>query len=160
MGRRFRLWFEPGKPAEDSAQRGTIRSVLGGRFLLHEYCGQIGGEAVEGMALWGYHLDEKRFESAWVESFGTGTAIMFSIGDSTTTAGAADPRLSMLGSYGDGEGGPRWGWRTQAEQPGPDELKITMYNITPQGEECLAVEVNYWRVSAHPETAAQARAGL
>ncbi|RYF40544.1 MAG: DUF1579 domain-containing protein, partial [Burkholderiales bacterium] len=34
---RFRLWFEPGQPAEDSVQRGSIRVLLGGRVLLHEY---------------------------------------------------------------------------------------------------------------------------
>ncbi|QSI31787.1 DUF1579 domain-containing protein [Variovorax sp. RKNM96] len=137
---RFRLWFEPGKPADESVQRGSIRMLLGGRVLLHEYTGRCAGEPVEGVALIAYHLDERRYESAWAESFGTGSSIMFSIGVS------GDPRLSMLGSYSDGQGGSRWGWRTAIEQPDDDTLGLRMYNITPAGEEALAVEMNYRRM--------------
>jgi hypothetical protein len=139
---RYRLWFEPGEPAEDSVQSGSISVLLGGRVLLHEYSGHCNGETMEGVALIAHHLDERRYETAWAESFGTGTSIMFSTGTS------GDPRLSMLGSYADGQGGARWGWRTKVEQPDDDTLELRMYNITPGGEEALAVEVNYRRVSA------------
>lgn len=142
---RFRLWFEPGTPAEDSVQRGSIRVLLGGRVLLHEYTGHCRGEPMEGMALIAHHLDERRYESAWAESFGTGTSIIFSTGDS------GDPRLSMLGSYSEGPGGTRWGWRTVIEQLGDDTLDLRMYDIAPDGTEALAVEVNYRRVPPGPE---------
>lgn len=139
---RFRLWFAPGEPVDDSVQRGSIRVLLGGRVLLHEYTGHCNGEPMQGVALTAHHLDEGRYESAWAESFGTGTALMYSTGAS------GDPRLSMLSSYADGQGGPRWGWRTAIEQPDDDTLDLRMYNITPDGEEALAVEVNYRRVPA------------
>lgn len=140
---RFRLWFEPGPPAEESVQRGRIRLVGGGRFLLHEYEGRCGGEPVEGVALWAYHLDNQAFECAWGESFGTGTSIMFSTGP------VNDGRFAALGSYRDSAGGgERWGWRTEVSQPDAQQLDIRMFNITPAGQEALAVEVNYRRVSA------------
>ena len=139
---RFRLWFEPGEPAEDSVQRGSIRVLLGGRVLLHEYSGHCSGEPMDGVALIAHHLDERRYESAWAESFGTGTSIMFSTGAS------GDPRLSMLGSYSDGQGGARWGWRTEIEQPDDDTLDLRMYNISPSGVEVPAVEVSYRRVAS------------
>lgn len=133
----FRLWFEPGKPAEESVQRGRIRLAGGGRFLLHEYEGSCGGEPFEGVALWGYHLDADAFECAWAESFGTGTSIMFSTGP------VQDGRFGALGSYaGDGE---RWGWRTELSQRDADHLDVRMFNIAPGGQEALAVEVNYAR---------------
>lgn len=135
----FRLWFAADQLACESPQRGSIRSILGGRFLLHEYESSFDGEPIDGVAIYGYHLDEGVCESAWVESFGTGTSIMFSTG----TAG--EPRLSVLGSYGDGQGGPRWGWRTELEQPDADTLVITMTNITPEGEAVKAVETRYAR---------------
>ncbi|TWI03527.1 uncharacterized protein DUF1579 [Luteimonas cucumeris] len=137
----FKLWFEPGDPACESIQRGTIRSILGGRFLLHEYETQINGDAVSGVAIYGYHLDAGAWESAWVESFGTGTQIMHSTGKS------ADSMFNVLGHYGDGEGGPDWGWRTLIEQPDADTLVIVMNNITPQGDEMKAVETRYARKS-------------
>ncbi|MFC3549690.1 DUF1579 domain-containing protein [Lysobacter cavernae] len=138
----FRLWFQPDQLACESPQRGSIRSILGGRFLLHEYQTRFGDDLIDGVALYGVHLDDDAFESAWVESFGTGTSIMFSAG----SAGAE--HFNVLGSYGDGQGGPRWDWRTEIEQPDADHLVITMTNITPQGEAAKAVEVRYARVHA------------
>lgn len=135
----FRLWFTPDALACESPQRGQIRSVLGGRFLLHEYKTRFNDEPIEGLVLHGFHLDAQQWESAWVESFGTGTNIMFSTGGAQR-----DP--DVLGSYGDPAGGPRWGWRTRMEQPDADSLVITMFNITPQGEEMRAVETRYTRV--------------
>jgi hypothetical protein len=141
---RFRLWFEADKLADESLQRGRIRVVGGGRFLLHEYEGRCGGEPFEGVALWGYHLDESAFECAWGESFGTGTSIMFSTGQ------LRDERFDALGSYGSGAGGERWGWRTELSQPDADHLDIRMFNISPAGDEALAVEVNYRRMLKSP----------
>ena len=68
----FRLWVAPGDPAGEAPQRGTIRSILGGRFLLHEYESSFQGGPIAGVAIYGYHLDDGAYESAWVESFGTG----------------------------------------------------------------------------------------
>lgn len=136
----FRLWFQPDELACEAAQRGRIRSVLGGRFLLHEYESSFNDEPIEGIALYGHHLDDNEWQAAWAESFGTGTQLML------CTGRGDDPRLAVLGSYGDGQEGPRWGWRTQLEQPDPDTLIITMTNISPTGEETKAVETRYRRI--------------
>ena len=97
-------------------------------------------EPHQGVAILGAHLDAGTFETAWVDSFHTGTNVMFSTGTSQA------PRYSVLGSYGDRQQGPRWGWRTEVDQPDADSLVITMFNITPQGEESRAVETRYRRV--------------
>ncbi|MEQ1513000.1 MAG: DUF1579 domain-containing protein [Lysobacteraceae bacterium] len=139
----YRLWFERDMLAAESGQRGTLRAVLGGRFLLHEYSWEFDGRGYSGVALYGYHIDEKRWECAWVDSFHNGSSIMFS-----HTTGDADPaHFAVLGSYGDGQTppGPRWGWRTEIEQSDDDSLVITMTNISPDGEETRAVEVEYTR---------------
>lgn len=134
-----RVWFEAdAPPAMEAAQRGTLRKVLGGRFLLHEYAYGEGEQAGEGVALYGVHLDADACESAWVDTFHTGTMLMFS----TAPAGGA---YSVRGSYGDGQGGPPWGWRTELTQPDADTLLIRMFNIEPGAEEVLAVETRYAR---------------
>lgn len=140
------LWFEPGSTAIVSAQHGSLRPVLGGRYLLHEYVWEFEGEPRQGLALLGYHLDDGQWECAWVDSFHTSTFILFSQAERTDSAEAGAP--SVLGSYGDGQTppGPRWGWRTEIEQPDDDHLLIRMTNITPEGEEAPAVEVRYARV--------------
>lgn len=135
-----RVWFEPDKPpAMEVAQDGSLRSVLGGRFLLHEYRYGEGEQAGEGIALYGLHLDEQASEHAWVDTFHTGTSILFS------KAPYDGGDFRALTSYTDGKGGPAWGWRTEIAQPSADELVITMFNITPDGLEVKAVETAYER---------------
>ncbi len=135
-----RVWFEPDKPpARESPQHGSLRSVLGGRFLLHEYSTSFDGKEQQGIALIGLHLDEGTFECAWIDSFHTGTAIMFSVAE------AGDDPFAVLGSYGDGQGGPRWGWRTGIAQADDDTLVVSMFNVTPDGDESKAVETCYRR---------------
>jgi hypothetical protein len=135
-----RTWFEPGVLADETSVSGSIRPVLEGRFALHEYAGTLDGQAYQGLALYGYELPAGRYVAAWVDSFHNGTAIMFS-----QTRAADGGSFSVMGSYGDPGGGPDWGWRTTIELSQPDRLVITHYNITPQGEEAKAVEMDYQR---------------
>lgn len=133
-----KTWFGPDNLVDESPWRGTIRPVLDGRFVVHEYEGAFEGKPLAGVAIHGYHLDGDRYETAWVDSFHTGTMIMFSAGQ------PGDQQHRVLGSYQAPEG-PPWGWRTEIAQPGPDELVITHYNITPDGEESKGVETVYRR---------------
>ena len=135
------VWFDSSKPpVSETMQRGSIRPILGGRFLLHEYETTFGDDAHQGIAIYGAHLDADTFESAWVDSFHTGTNVMFS------AAAMQVPGFSVLGHYGDGQQGPPWGWRTEIGQPDADSLVITMYNIEPQAKEAKSVETRYKRV--------------
>ena len=137
-----RTWFEPDELADESPIQGTIRPVLNGRFLLHEYTGNLVGYAMIGIALYGYNLATRQFEAAWADTCHMGTGILYS-----TTTAAADTPFSALGHYPDGVGGPPWGWRTDIAQPAPDELIITHYNIPPGGEPAKAVEIHYHRAA-------------
>jgi hypothetical protein len=133
-------WFMPGELADTSETTGTVRSIMDGRFVVHEYRGSLAGEAMEGQATLGFHIAENRFVCAWVDSAHNGTADTLSDGRPGETEA-----ISVLGSYDGGEGLP-WGWRTTFAQPSPDELVISHFNIPPGGDEYLGVETRYRRV--------------
>jgi hypothetical protein len=142
-----RLWFEADQLADESPVAGSIRSVLGGRFLVHEYENTIENRRVEGLALIGHDCEADRYEVAWVDSFHNGTRIMLSV----EPEGSSRSEFSVLGSYGDGQGGPDWGWRTSIHLPEPDHMILRHFNISPQGDEALAVEFDYQREVEEPE---------
>ncbi len=135
-----RTFFEPGILADESAWEGTIRPVLNGRFMIHEYSGSITGTPLHGTAILGYNIASGHFECSWVDSFHNGTSMMISRGT------ASDRSFSVLGSYPAPDGSPPWGWRTTFELSTQDTVIIRMNNITPDGAESLAVETVYYRV--------------
>ncbi|EMO41290.1 PF07617 family protein [Leptospira noguchii serovar Autumnalis str. ZUN142] len=131
--------FEEGKIADESPISGTIKLVLGGRFLLHEYKGSFKGEPLEGIAIYGYHIDKQRYESAWVESFGMGTGIMFSEGNSGSS------EWSFTGHYGGETPETRWDWKTSLEKNGDDKLVIFSQNFKPGGVKAGGFRILYDR---------------
>ena len=61
--------------------------------------------------------------------------------DSMRCAGTlTSEALIVETSYSAGDG-PDWHWRTEVRTPSGDELLIEMYNITPEGDEQIAVRL-------------------
>ena len=137
-----RVWFEPDKVADESPVRGTMRPILGGRFIMHEYKGSFGGKPLEGIAIYGFHLGLGKYQAAWLDSFHNGTAIMFSEGNDN------QEQFSVLGSYAyvTPEQVHHWKWRTNLEIRSDNEVVFTAYNISPEGEEQKATETVLTRV--------------
>ncbi len=137
-----KTWFEPDKLADESPMYGQMRTVLGGRFIMHEYTGSFGDKPFTGMAIFGYDFALQKFQGFWIDSFHTGTAMMFSNGNK------GDQNLTVLGSYAyvTPEVEQHWGWRTSIEMVNDNEIIITAYNITPENEESKATETVYKRV--------------
>lgn len=134
-----RLWLEPETLTDEAPIVGTIQLLLEGRYALFLYQSSIEGEAQHGMFTFGYNTTLEQFETSWVDSFHTNTGIMF------CTGSAINNGFAVTGSYPNPSDGPDWEWRTEVEWV-DEQLIITAYNITPEGEEAKATEMILKRV--------------
>src|SRR5689334_17418722 len=117
-----KTWFEPGKLADESVLKGTMKLVLGGKYVIHEYSGTMQGKPYEGISIYAYDLNEDRFESVNIDSFHTGTFIMMQSGK------ANSGNFSALGEYRwivSPEEIQKWGWRTEINIAEDDNVIIT-----------------------------------
>lgn len=140
-----KTWFEPGKLADESPLKGTMKLALGGRFIIHEYSGTMQGKPFEGISIYGYDMSdtEGKFQCANIDSFHNGTRIMLQEGE------PSQDNFSVLGHYYwrvSAEEVQKWGWRTELDLQDDDTLVITIYNITPDGQSAKGVETIYKRV--------------
>lgn len=137
-----KTWFDPAKLEDESPIQGTMRSILDGRFILHEYRSHFGDKPITGMAIYGYNLDLQTFQCAWIDSFHNGSAIMFSQGNK------GENSIKVLGTYAyiTPETEQHWGWRTEIQMVSDTEMVITAFNISPEGNETKATETVYRKI--------------
>lgn len=132
-------FLDPEAPPERSVGELHVTPLYGGRWLRLEQSGTVMGKPHAGEMLLGFHRDAAQFESTWVDSVHTGSAMMFSTG-----AARADGVIAVTGSYAAGP--ERWGWRTELHLG--EELLVRAVNISPAGEESPGIEARWARLSA------------
>jgi hypothetical protein len=132
------LYLEP-PPAAPLSSPSTlsVTAVAGGNFLQFSYNWTYEGEKQEGVLLFGCD-EENAATAAWVDSFHMSSKVW------PCTGTAADRSAELRGSYA-APPGPDWGWRITIRSVSPDKLTIVMDNISHEGQEDLAVQIDYTR---------------
>ena len=131
----------PPAPPVSSSSALSISPVAGGNFLQLDYNWTFEGEEQTGVLLLGYSSEDDTATVAWADSFHMSARIMFCTGTAAT-----DEAVKLHGTYS-APPGPEWGWRIEIQSVSEKELKIVMYNVSPEGSEDLAVQIDCARRS-------------
>jgi hypothetical protein len=132
------LYLEPPPAAPQSSPSTlSVTPLAGGNFVQLNYTWSFEGEPQTGVLLFGYD-EENTASGAWVDSFHMSSKVFFCSG------AVAEGSAKMLGSYA-APPGPDWGWRITLRSVSAAEFQIVMHNISPEGQEDLAVQIDYTR---------------
>lgn len=129
-------WLDP--PQSKSEATATVASVVMGQFLSIAYTWADHGKPQEGLLVIGQHPETGVVTAAWTDSWHQSGAIMPFSGEV-----ASDGSVVVRGTY-PAPPDPDWGWRTVIT-PREDSFDVVMTNITPNGDETVAVEAFYDR---------------
>jgi hypothetical protein len=66
-----KMWMDPGGQPMVNEGFAEVGWIMGGRYLEWKQTGDFGGMPFEGRAIEGYNNGEKRYESMWIDNFGT-----------------------------------------------------------------------------------------
>jgi hypothetical protein len=138
VNRLHTIWI-PENPVRETKTSANIELTARGRFLKVEYDWTFEDARQEGLILVGDEKDTDLIKAFWIDSWHLSDKFMVSEG-AQNKSGA----ISLKGFYTVPDH-PDWGWRTVFENLNENSFKITMYNVEPEGEESLAVEMEFER---------------
>ena len=122
----------------ESDSSAVVRSKMNGQFLTIDYTWAFEDEPQEGMLIVGCDPHSDAVQAVWTDSWHSKDILMLCNGNIS-----GDGRISVFGTYAVPEH-PDWGWRTEVI-PGEGSFRYAMYNVTPEGEEEIAVETDFTR---------------
>jgi hypothetical protein len=128
-------WMEE-SPVKSSDSEAVVETTAINRFLKIEYTWSFEEKPQEGILLIG--SEENSAKAVWIDSWHNGDKFMNCEG---TFEGNS---IKIKGFYKVPDHSD-WGWKTEINFETEDFFKIIMHNVTPEGEESLAVEAVYTR---------------
>ena len=67
-----KYWLTPEAPPEESTGSVDRKWILGGRFVSEDYRGTAMGQPFSGFGLMGYDNIQKKYDTVWIDTMGTG----------------------------------------------------------------------------------------
>ncbi|MDI1243469.1 MAG: DUF1579 family protein [bacterium] len=125
-------------PLHESAGTATVQERNRGQFLEIAYSWEYDGKPQEGVFILGGDNKTHAVKAFWTDSWHLAHQVMLCEGKES-----ADGSISVTGSY-KVDGHPDWGWRT-AITPAGAGFEYKMFNVSPEGEETIAVEMQMER---------------
>jgi len=131
------FWMAPGTEPSKSDATAVGEMILGGRYLMSKYTGNVMGMPFEGMAIEGYDNAAKTFNSTWIDNMGTGIMYM------TGTYDASTKQVSYTGKMIDPISGKLCDIRQIVTYNSDGSTKMEMYGPDESGKEFKTMEVMF-----------------
>ena len=135
---RLNMSWEP-DPIKESASTASVSTRAGQTCLEIAYTWEFEGKPQEGFIVIAGDTGSDKANAVWTDSWHSANVLMNCSGSISGGGGA------NLNGFYKVEGHPDWGWRTEII-PGGDKFKYLMFNVTPEGHEEWAVEMEFTRV--------------
>jgi hypothetical protein len=129
--------WHPVKPIHDSDGTASVRERIGGQFIEIAYTWEHESKPFEGVLILGGDNKTDAVNAFWTDSWHMAHQVMMCEGSQV------NGNVSVTGSY-KVDGHPDWSWRSEIV-PGIDEFRYNMYNVSPEGDEQIAVEMELKR---------------
>ena len=133
------LYLFPGDPVRESQSQATFEMSECVKVATIRYDWSYEGKPQDGVMVIREESQGEDVQISWIDSFHTAGKFMnFQHDDQHKGV------VAVRGSYA-APPGPDWGWRIVIDSDDDDQFKLTMFNITPDGQEALAVDAEYHR---------------
>ena len=132
-------WLPEGEQIKVSTSSMQVKTDKGSNYATITYTWVYENESQSGTLI--IAASESGTASCgWSDSWHQNSGVLALTGSTTD-----DGNTGVTGSYGDGQGGPDWGWRIEIAPTNEQNLSFRMFNIDPDGIETWAVEAVYQR---------------
>jgi hypothetical protein len=135
---KVQMWMTPDGPPMEEESTAEVAWLLGGRYLEWRITGNFAGMPYEARAIEGYNNVDQRYESTWIDNFGT--LILFFTGSCSHDGKSR----TMATHFQDVVSGGTVGYRTDYEWIDDDHFRQTAYMDKGEGEVKQMV-INYTR---------------
>jgi hypothetical protein len=135
------MWMAEGAPPMTSKGEMTNKMVMGGRYQMGEFKGDMMGMPFEGMSIMGYDNYKKKFISNWVDNMGTGIMSMEGTWDDATKS------MTLTGSMINPANGKSCDAKEIFKMIDDDHQVMEMYGQDPKtGKQYKNMEIKFTRV--------------
>lgn len=150
-----KMWMDP-SAKEPTVSKGKMKGTQlhGGRYLLGEFSGDFSGMPFSGTLMWGYNRVESRYESTWIDSFGTG--ILMATGKATADGKGVESTGTFRMPGPDGKTLMEITQREKTVMVSKDKYTLEMWHTMKGQGETKVMEITYTRAAAAAPGAAGA----
>jgi hypothetical protein len=136
-----KTWEDPSAPPSESKGTSVMSMVLGGRYLVQQFRGEMMGQPYEGTGYTGYDNVQKKYIGTWMDNMSTGMMVM------TGTQDPATGKVNYVGKMWDAMTGKESSTREVMTKVAPDHFVFEMFAPGMDGKEMKMMEIQYTKKS-------------